>query len=302
MVKPIPIVHHPDYVAPLPVASRFPMDKFAAVAEALRAADVPLAWYEPVPTPVDALKAVHDPDYVDAVLALALPADAERRIGFPVTERVVRRSLLATGGTWLTAKLALEQGAACNTAGGSHHAHAGFGAGYCVFNDVAIAATRLLKDGDAVRILVIDLDVHQGDGTAAIFAADPRVFTFSLHCEANFPARKAVSDLDIGLAVGTSDAAYLESVAAHVPQLIAQHQPTLIFYIAGVDPHVDDTLGRLSLSDAGLVARDRLVGTAAHTANIPLAVVMGGGYSADMATLGARHARSLIASVMPCYA
>jgi acetoin utilization deacetylase AcuC-like enzyme len=300
--KPIPVVHHLGYVAPLPDGHRFPMDKFAAVAQALRASDVPLTWHEPVPTPVAALKAVHEPAYVDAVLSQSLTAGQVRRIGFPVTPRVAQRSLLASGGTWLAAKLALSHGAACNTAGGSHHAHAGFGAGYCVFNDVAIAARRLLDDGDAARILVVDLDVHQGDGTAAIFAADRNVFTYSVHCEANFPARKAQSDLDIGLAAGTDDAAYLEVVAAQVPQLITQHQPDIIFYIAGVDPHIDDKLGRLSLSDAGLVARDAIVGIAAHDAKVPLAVVMGGGYSADMAALGARHARSLLAAAMPCCA
>jgi acetoin utilization deacetylase AcuC-like enzyme len=302
MSKPIPVVHHPDYVAPLPDGHRFPMDKFGAVAQALRASDVPLTWHAPEPTPVAALKAVHHSEYVEAVLHQTLTAEATRRIGFPVTERVARRSLLASGGSWLAAKLALEHGAACNTAGGSHHAHRDFGSGYCVFNDVAIAAQRLLDDGDAARILVIDLDVHQGDGTAVIFEHDPRVFTFSVHCEANFPVRKAVSDLDIGLDIGTGDTAYLEVVAAHVPRLIAQHKPALIFYIAGVDPHVDDRLGRLSLSDAGLVTRDHMVGAAAHATQVPLAVVMGGGYGADMATLGARHARSLLAAVRPCCA
>ncbi len=296
MSIPIPIVHHLDYVAPLPVESRFPMDKFASVARSLRAGHVPLAWHEPDPTPVAAVKAVHDPAYVDAVLSQSLSPEAERRIGFPVTARVARRSLLASGGTWLAAKLALAHGAACNTAGGSHHAHRGFGSGYCVFNDVAIAAQRLLDDGDARRLLIIDLDVHQGDGTATIFAHDPRVFTFSVHCEANFPARKAAGDLDIGLEIGTDDAAYLDVVAAHVPRLIAQHQPDLIFYIAGVDPHGEDRLGRLSLSDAGLLARDRLVGKAARHANVPLAAVMGGGYGPDMAVLGARHAQSLLAA------
>jgi acetoin utilization deacetylase AcuC-like enzyme len=297
MNLPIHIVHHPDYAAPTPQGSQhFPMNKYASVAEALRHSEDELLWHMPSPTPVEALKRVHSADYVEAVLGGTLSAEAARRIGFPITPQVVRRSLLASGGSWMAAQLAIAHGAACNTAGGSHHAHAEFGAGYCVFNDVAIAVHRLLDSADISRALIIDLDVHQGDGTASIFGRDHRVFTFSLHCASNFPARKSASDLDIALPDGMEDDAYLALVAEHVPRLIAAHRPQLIFYIAGVDPHADDTLGRLALSDAGLLARDRLVGLAAKAANVPLAVVMGGGYGPDMAALGARHAASLLAA------
>jgi acetoin utilization deacetylase AcuC-like enzyme len=292
---PIPFVHHPDYVAPL-AASRFPMDKYGTIAGAARTSGVALDWHEPEPTPREALEAAHDPIYVEAVLSHRLSAEEERRIGFPVTPPLVRRSLLASGGSWLAARLALAHGAACNGAGGSHHAHAAFGAGYCIFNDVAIASHRLLAGGDASRLLIVDLDVHQGDGTASIFAGDPQVFTFSVHCEANFPVRKGLSDLDIALPAGTGDAAYLEILAETLPGLIARQQPDLIFYIAGVDPHEADKLGRLALTDEGLIARDRLVGAAARTAGAALAVVAGGGYGPDVAELGRRHAMSLLAA------
>lgn len=295
----IPVVHHPDYVAPLPASAdgrphRFPMDKFAATMVALRASGVALAEHVPEPTPRAALEAVHAPDYVAQVLNGTLPDEAQRRIGFPVTPRVVQRSLLASGGTWLAAGLALTHGYGANTAGGSHHAHAGFGAGFCVFNDVAIALHRLLAERAIDRALVIDLDVHQGDGTACIFADDPRVTTFSLHCEANFPVRKARSDHDVGVPVGLGDEAYLAIVAREVPRLIATARPHLIAYVAGVDPHVDDSLGRLALTDAGLARREQLVAEACRAAGVPLVSVLGGGYGPDVAAVAARHAASIL--------
>jgi acetoin utilization deacetylase AcuC-like enzyme len=296
---PIPVVHHADYVAPLPVQAngqphRFPMDKFALTLAALRASDVSVTKYAPEPTPRAALEAVHTPGYVAAVLDGTLTPEQTRRIGFPVTPAVCRRSLLASGGTWLAAKLAQVHGYAANTAGGSHHAHADFGAGFCVFNDIAIASQRLLDTGDAARILVIDLDVHQGDGTASIFAYDPRVFTFSMHCQANFPVRKTTSDLDVGLDTGTGDAAYLDALAEHLPHVMARAQPDLIFYLAGVDPHVDDKLGRLALTDAGLAARDRQVANLARSAGVPMASVLGGGYGDDVAAVASRHAQTIV--------
>ncbi len=290
----IPIVHHPDYTAPLPPGASFPMDKYALTMAVLRESGAALCVHIPEETPRPALEAVHSPHYVEQVLSAAVPPEAERRIGFPVTSRVARRSLLASGGTWLAARLACVHGYAANTAGGSHHAHAGFGAGYCVFNDIAIAIRRLLAAGDAQRILVVDMDVHQGDGTAAIFAHEPRVFTFSMHCEANFPVRKAVSDLDVGLAVGTGDGDYLAALADHLPGLVRAHAPDLIFYLAGVDPHVDDRLGRLALTDAGLDARDRFVAAEAIAAGVPLVSVMGGGYGPDKRVIAQRHARTIL--------
>lgn len=270
------------------------MDKFALVMTALRASGAVLAEHVPEPTPRTVLEAVHTPAYVAAVLDGTLTEAQVRRIGFPVTPPVVRRALLASGGTWLAARLALAQGYAANLAGGSHHAHADFGAGFCVFNDLAIAARRLLDAGEVQRILVVDLDVHQGDGTAAIFAGDSRVFTLSLHCQENFPARKAVSDMDAGLPVGCGDDAYLAALARHLPVALARSRPDLIFYQAGVDPHKEDKLGRLALTDAGLAARDSQVATLARAAGVPLVSVMGGGYGDDRQALARRHAQTIL--------
>jgi acetoin utilization deacetylase AcuC-like enzyme len=290
----LPVVHHPDYTAPLPPGAFFPMDKYSLTMDALHDSGVALTVHMPEETPLAALLAVHTQDYVEAILNGTLGAEETRRIGFPITPRVVRRSLLASGGTWLAARWARLYGYAANTAGGSHHAHAGFGAGFCVFNDIAIAARRLLDAGDARRILVVDLDVHQGDGTAAIFADDPRVFTFSMHCQANFPARKASSDLDVGLPIGTDDTHYLEMLAHHLPDVLAQAEPDLIFYLAGVDPHINDRLGRLALTDNGLADRDSYVASAAQSAGTPLVSVMGGGYGDDKLAVARRHAQTIL--------
>jgi acetoin utilization deacetylase AcuC-like enzyme len=290
----IPVVHHPDYTAPLPPGASFPMDKYALTMQALQRSTAPMTLHAPEETPLDALLAVHTQTYVEAILTCTLGPEETRRIGFPVTPRVVRRSLLASGGTWLAARLARLHGFAANSAGGSHHAHAGFGAGFCVLNDIAIAARRILVSGDARRILVIDLDVHQGDGTAAIFADDPQVFTFSMHCQANYPARKTQSDLDVSLAVGTDDACYLERLSHHLPDLMHRADPDLIFYLAGVDPHINDKLGRLALTDDGLADRDRMVAGAAQSAGIPLVSVMGGGYGDDIWAVASRHAQTIL--------
>jgi acetoin utilization deacetylase AcuC-like enzyme len=291
---PIPLVHHPDYVAPLPADHRFPMDKFRLTFAALQASGAALAVHEPEEISREAIVAVHCPDYADAIITAQLDEERTRRIGFAVTPRVARRSRLASAGTLLAARLALRHGYAANSAGGSHHAHYDYGAGFCVLNDAAIALTALLADGSITRALVIDLDVHQGDGTARLFAQDARVFTFSVHCEANYPVRKALSDLDIGLPLRTGDAVYLEAVRAQVPRLIAAHAPDLIVYVAGVDPHESDKLGRLALTDSGLEQRDELVADAARAAGIPLVSVMGGGYGDDVAAVANRHAATIL--------
>jgi acetoin utilization deacetylase AcuC-like enzyme len=190
----------------------------------------------------------------------------------------------------LTARLALEDGFAANTAGGSHHAHRAAGAGFCVFNDVAVAARVLLDEGAVHRVLVIDLDVHQGDGTADILGGDPNVFTLSLHCRANYPAHKKQSSLDIALDAGTGDAEYLALADRVTGQLLDRLRPDLVFYNAGVDPHADDRLGRLALSSDGLLARERMVLAHCRRRGVPLAGVMGGGYDDDLDRLVARHA------------
>lgn len=293
------VVHHPAYVSPatpasLTLGSQFRFDKYGLVMDALRASGVAHVTHAPEPMPRAWIAAVHDPDYVDQVTTLSVPPDKERRIGFSVTDHVARRSMLSPGGTWLAAKLAMIHGYAANAAGGSHHALYDTGAGYCVFNDLAIAANRLIAQGDAARILILDLDVHQGDGTAALLAGRGDIFTLSIHAEKNFPVRKARSTLDIGLDDGTGDDAYLAVLADILPRVLDDFRPDLILYQAGVDPHGEDRLGRLALTDAGLDARDRTVIRQARGRGVPVASTMGGGYGADRMAIARRHADCMI--------
>ncbi|UCI07442.1 histone deacetylase [Mesorhizobium sp. B1-1-8] len=289
---PLQIVHHPDYDAGFAVNHRFPMSKYPLLMEALRSRGlaVPEALSMPEPAPAAWLKLAHAADYVDQVLACEVPARIEREIGFPVGRRVSLRAQLATAGTVLAARLALRHGIACNAAGGSHHARRAQGAGFCTFNDVAVASLVLLAEGAAESILVVDLDVHQGDGTADILRDEPRAFAFSMHGDRNYPARKIASDLDVALPDGTGDAAYLERLGAILPELSGKRRWDLVFYNAGVDVHAQDRLGRLSLSDDGLRARDAMVIGHFRARGIPLCGVIGGGYSTDVPALAARHA------------
>lgn len=287
-----PIVHHPAYVTPLPAPHRFPMPKFGRLLACLRELDLarPSQEFVPQPAPSTWLELAHEPGYVAGVLEQRLDEAAVRRLGLPLSPALALRGRCAVAGTVLAARLALEHGVACNTAGGSHHAFAGFGAGFCLFNDVAVASRVLLAEGLVGRVLVVDLDVHQGDGTAAIFAGDPRVVTFSVHCRANFPARKQRSDLDIALDPGVGDADYLAALDAVLPPLLDRARPDLVFYNAGVDPHAEDRLGRLALTDGGLAERERLILAACRRRNLPLACVVGGGYADDLDVLARRHA------------
>ena len=295
MTAPLHVVHHPDYVGPPGPGSRFAFDKYGLVMTALRESAAPLTVHQPDPMPREWIEAVHDPAYVAEVLSLAVPRDKERRIGFPVTDHVARRSRLSVGGTWLAARLALAHGYAANSAGGSHHARADSGAGYCVFNDLAVAANRLIAEGDARRILIVDLDVHQGDGTALLTARRDDIFTLSLHADRNFPARKVSSSRDVPLADGIGDAEYLALLAEALPAALDDHAPDLILYQAGVDPHRDDQLGRLALSDAGLDARDRYVMRQAMIRGVAVASTLGGGYGEDRMAVARRHAASMLA-------
>jgi acetoin utilization deacetylase AcuC-like enzyme len=288
----VPVVHHPAYVAPLPPSHRFPMPKFGRLFTYLGEAGLvlPDQVRRPEPAPRGWLELAHTPGYVTAVLEQRLDAEAERRLGLPVSPALALRSRCAVGGTVLAARLALEHGLACNTAGGSHHAHAAFGSGFCVFNDVAVAARTLLADGLIGKALVVDLDVHQGDGTASILEHDPRVVTLSVHCRTNFPARKQQSDLDIALDPGTGDELYLAMLEAVLPSLLERVRPDLVFYNAGVDIHEADRLGRLALTDRGLKAREAFVLRTCLDRGLPLACVVGGGYSSDIEELVRRHA------------
>ena len=288
----VPVVHHPAYTTPLPAQHRFPMPKYARLMAHLRERDLvrPAQEHMPQPAGPSWLELVHEPAYVAAVLEQRLDAAAQRRLGLPLSPVLALRGRCTVAGTALAARLALEHGLACNTAGGSHHAFAGVGTGFCLFNDVAVAARLLLAEGLIGRALVIDLDVHQGDGTAAIFAADPRVVTLSVHCRTNFPARKQQSDLDLALDPDMGDADYLAALAAFLPSLLDRVRPDLVFYNAGVDPHVDDRLGRLALTDAGLAERERYVLSSCRARGLPLACVVGGGYADDLDVLAGRHA------------
>lgn len=294
IASPLPLFHHTDYSAALPVGHSFPMSKYALVLEALAEAGQTLAIHQPEPMASEWLEAVHDPAYVAAVLTGTVPPERERRIGFPVTLEVARRTLAVAGGTYAAACHAMTAGFAANGAGGSHHALPDGGAGYCVANDLAIAAQRLVTEGRVGRILIVDLDVHQGDGTAVIFAGRADVLTFSMHAVKNFPARKARSFRDIELPDGCDDAAYLAILERELPPLLAM-QPGLVLFQAGVDPHGEDRLGRLALSDNGLAARDALVVTACRQRGIAIASTLGGGYAVDRMAVARRHAAGLVA-------
>ena len=286
------IVHHPAYVAPLPAGHRFPMPKFGALFRRLVSRGLAPEATLQVPSSATPamLRHAHEAAYVAAVIGRRLPPDAIRRLGLPLSPEVVTRARAATAGTLLTARLALDHGLACNTAGGSHHAFADCGAGFCVFNDVAVAAGVLLEEGAVRRVLVVDLDVHQGDGTAAICGRDARISTLSVHCRTNFPARKQQSTRDIALDPDVGDREYLAIVRPLIESMLDRHAPDLVFYNAGVDPHKDDRLGRLALSDQGLADREAVVLEACRRRGLPLAVVVGGGYAADVEVVAERHA------------
>lgn len=289
------VVHHADYMAPKPERGSFRFDKYYLVMEELRATGAPITEHAPPPCPREWLEAIHDPAYVEEVFSVSVPREKERRIGFPVTERIRDRVRHTNGGTWLAAQLAFEHGYAANSAAGSHHALADTGAGYCVFNDLAVASNRLLAEGDATRILIVDCDVHQGDGTASLMAGREDVFTLSIHADKNFPVRKARSTLDLALPDGVDDDGYMDVLNKHLPALFDRFAPDFVFYQAGVDPHVEDKLGRLALTDAGLEARDRFVVREARKRGLPIASALGGGYGDDPRVVAARHARSMLA-------
>ena len=285
---PLPIVHHADYDADsVPDGHRFPMRKYSLVAELLRERGE--RFVVPAHAPESWLHLAHDPAYVTAVITSSVDRARERRIGFEMTPAIAARTRASVGGTCLAARLAMEHGAAVSLAGGSHHADYEGGAGFCVFNDVAVAARLMIEEGMARQVAVIDCDVHHGDGTARIFADDRRVFTASLHCEDNWPREKPPSDLDFGLAKGAGDEVYLASLEAMLGEVFAQVTPDLIFYNAGVDPHADDRLGHLQLSDEGIQHRDRMVAESCVSRAIPVVGVLGGGYSKDPLAVARRH-------------
>jgi len=285
-------------VLPLPDGHRFPMAKYARLRQRVVDEGVVAAGdlQEAPAASWDALTLAHTAAYVAAVAAGTLPPEMIRRIGFPWSPAMVERSRRSAGATIAAARAALEDGAAVNLAGGTHHAFADRGEGYCVFNDVAVAARLLQHEGRCRRVAVVDCDVHQGNGTAAIFRDDPTVFTFSLHGAKNYPFRKETSDLDVELADGADDQAYLTAVAEHVPAVLAGHRPDLVFYLAGADPYAGDRLGRLKVSIAGLARRDALVFDTCRAAGVPVAVTMSGGYAPEVDDIVAIHLNTVRAA------
>lgn len=237
----------------------------------------------------DQLARVHTPAYLSATLSGSLDPGDVRRMGFPWSVELVERSRRSVGGTIAAARAALDEGWAANLAGGTHHAYATHGEGFCVFNDVAVAIRDLQAGGERLRAAVVDLDVHQGNGTARIFANDPYVFTLSVHGRSNYPFRKETSDLDIALDDGTGDDVYLDSVSGGL-RVALQSRPDIVFFLAGVDPYEGDTLGRLSVSAAGMAERDLRVYDLCEEAGVPVVTVMAGGYAPDVTTIADLHA------------
>jgi len=288
----LPVVYHPDYSIVWSEKHRFPMTKFAMLHRYLLDEKIilPEQIHEPRPVSLETLALAHDREYLHRFMEGGLDDKAIRRIGMGWGTDLVRRTRAEAGGTVKTVKLALRHGLACNTAGGTHHAFPDFGSGFCFLNDVAVAAAWFLAGRPDKRVLIVDLDVHQGDGTAYIFRNEPRVFTFSMHGQRNFPFRKQASDLDIGLPDGTDDEAYMAELSAALPELLDRFQPDLAIYDAGVDPHVNDRLGKLALTDQGLYRRDAYVLRACRARDIPTACVIGGGYAENRDDLPPRHA------------
>lgn len=273
-----------QYVIALPEGHRFPIAKYALLRDAVLAEGVvpAAALHDPARAPLADVQRVHDAAYVDRLLRGTMPAAEQRVLGFPWSEGLVERSFRAAGGTLEAAHHALDAGIAMNLAGGTHHAFASHGEGFCVLNDVAIAVQALRAAGRIRRAVVIDLDVHQGNGTHAIFAGDEATFTFSMHGRRNYPFRKVGGTLDVELEDGTGDTEYLERLAAVLPDVLARARADLVFYLAGADPHEGDTLGRLALTFDGLMRRDALVLESARAVGVPVAIAIAGGYGRDI--------------------
>ena len=273
------------FVLPLPEGHRFPMEKYRLLRERVLAAGVvaPEDLRVPHAATDEEILRVHDPGYLRRVQRGEMDRAEMRRIGFPWSPEMVERSRRSAGATIEACRLALEEGAAVNLAGGTHHAFRDRGEGYCVFNDAAIAARALQAEGRVRRVVVVDCDVHQGNGTATIFEDDPTVFTFSIHGRNNFPFHKERSDLDVELPDGTVDAEYLATLEEGLERAFGAAQADIAIYVSGADPHERDRLGRLKVSRKGLLARDRLVFERCGRAGLPVAVVMAGGYNVDVA-------------------
>jgi len=288
-VNRLPIVWAPGYSPEFPESHRFPMAKFRLLKDWVDHHVPNTQIFTPTPCAIDVLVETHDPDYVHGFQSGTLDAKAIREIGLPWSEGLRDRTILALGGTMRTCDLAKTYGLASHLAGGTHHAHFDRGSGFCIYNDLAVSARYLINQGLASRVLIFDCDVHQGDGTASILAHHPQTFTCSIHAEKNFPVRKVESDLDVNCPDGMTDDEYLSVVFETLESVIASWHPDFVIYDAGSDVHVDDALGRLSITTGGLYRRDYGVISRIRGLGIPCATVIGGGYDKDRARVAARH-------------
>ena len=284
----LPVVNHPDYVAKINDDNKFPIKKFGALAKYLLQKGIVRQFHIPKECSIKTMKTSHSLEYINHIKNKTLDQKLQKKIGFPINDSVARRSFLATGGTVLASKLALDSKLACNTAGGSHHATFDCGAGYCVFNDVAVAANYLKNKGYAKRILIIDLDVHQGNGNSEIFKDDKNVITFSMHCASNYPAKKSKSDIDIELKDHMEEKEYLNILNKNLKEL-NKNKYDFVFYVAGVDIHFEDRLGKLKITDDGINKRDQMVIENFYSKNTSLCGVLGGGYNKSFEKLIELH-------------
>ena len=287
----IKIAYHPIYAHPLPTGHRFPMLKYELIPEQLlhEGTITKQHLFAPEPTAEENIVITHEPGYWKLLKELSLPYKEQRRIGFPLDAQLVEREIRIAQGTIDGAMYAQQNGIAFNVAGGTHHAGSNWGEGFCLLNDQAIATNYLLHHQLAKRILIIDLDVHQGNGTAQIFEKENRVFTFSMHGDKNFPFRKEKSDLDIALADGTGDEEFLTVLNEQLPLILDKHKPDFVFYLAGVDVLATDKLGKLALSKAACKQRDQIVFENCLKNGLPVQVSMGGGYSEDIKIIVDAH-------------
>jgi acetoin utilization deacetylase AcuC-like enzyme len=290
------IYYHDQFVLPLPEGHRFPMEKYRRLRQEILAAGLqpPPELVTPPAATDEELARAHTPEYVRRVIAGQLTPAELRRLGFPWSPQLVERSRRSVGSTIAACRAALDEGVAVNLAGGTHHAGPDFGEGYCVFNDAAVAARAMQAEGRARRVVILDCDVHQGNGTALIFRHDPAVFTFSLHGANNFPFRKEESDLDVALPDDAGDAIYLDALEKGLGEALAAAGADLAIYLAGADPYADDRLGRLAVTKRGLAQRDRLVLGRCRAAGLPVAVVMAGGYGRRVGDTVAIHLQTVI--------
>lgn len=290
------------FVLPLPEGHRFPMQKYVLLRERALSTHVltPDDLILPNTATDEEIRRVHSAAYLHKVVTGQLTEKEMRRIGFPWSPQMVERTRRSVGGTISACRTALQDGVAANLAGGTHHAFPEFGAGFCVFNDVAVAARAMLAEGRVRQVVILDCDVHQGDGTAAIFAEDDRVFTFSIHGARNFPFHKQQSDLDIELEDHTGDEDYLAALRVGVQHALDLADAELAIYLAGADPFKGDRLGRLGVTKAGLAARDQYVIEACHARGLPVAITMAGGYARDIQDIVDIHLETLRIAATGC--